>query len=138
MKTFVIIIGALLLVFAAVVCAIIQPGSSGVLASIRLADGSEYMVTQRCNWSAEPYTVDFYVRPSGGRWGWCYIDHEANRWRDVAMTYDANTDVITITERGIWQAALDRKRGMFAIGDGKQKRELSSPQEFRDPEFRFP
>src|SRR4051812_40289165 len=76
--------------------AVFQPGGSGVLASLRLPDGSEYMVTQRCNWSAEPYTVAFYMRPAGGPWGWCYLDHQANRWWGVAMTYDSASDVVTV------------------------------------------
>ncbi len=45
--------------------AIVQPGGRGVLASLRLPDGSEYMVAQRCNWSAEPYTVAFSMRSWG-------------------------------------------------------------------------
>src|SRR5436190_22497598 len=105
------IVSVLILLVVIAFVAVIQPGSSGVVASLRLADGSEYMVTQRCNWSPEPYTVAFYMRLPGGKWGWCYIDHQANRWRSVAMTYDTNTDVVTVTERGTWQAALDRKRG---------------------------
>src|SRR5215218_8871311 len=87
-------IAVLSLAGAAWFYAIVQPGGSGVLASLRLPDGSEYMVTQRCNWSAEPYTVAFYMRSNNGPWGWCYIDHQANRWRKVAMTYDEALDTI--------------------------------------------
>lgn len=130
--------GVLTLLILGVFMALIQPGSSGVVASLRLADGSEYMVTQRCNWSPEPYTIAFYMRSPGGKWGWCYIDHQANRWRDVKMTCDTNTDVVIVTMRGRWQAALDRKRGTFAIGDGKPNRELAAPQSYREPEFPFP
>jgi hypothetical protein len=92
MKTIGIIFGVLFLIVAALFIRFIQPGSSGVVASLRLPDGSEYMVTQRCNWSPEPYTVAFYMRSPGAKWGWCYIDHQENRWRDVAMTYDAASD----------------------------------------------
>jgi hypothetical protein len=138
MKTLGIIIGSLLLIVAALFVMVVQPGSSGVVTSLRLTDGSEYMVTQRCNWGPEPYTVGFYMRSPGGKWGWCYIDHEANRWRDVAMTYDATSDVVTVTKRGVWQAALDRKRSTFALGNGKPGRELAAPQEYREPEFPFP
>ena len=132
------IVGVVALLAVIAFFVIIQPGSSGVVASLRLADGSEYMVTQRCNWSLEPYTVAFYMRSPGGKWGWCYIDHEANRWRDVAITYDTNSDVVTVTEHGTWQAALDRKRGTFAIGDGSPTRELAAPQSYQEPEFPFP
>jgi len=54
------------------------------------------------------------------------------------MTYDATSDVVTVTKRGIWQAALDRKRSTFAIGDGKPNRELAAPQDYFEPEFPFP
>lgn len=138
MKTVSSIVGFLLVMVACLFILIAQPGSSGVVASLRLADGSEYMVTQRCNWSAEPYTVAFYMRSPGGKWGWCYMDHEANRWRDVALTYDATSDVVTVTKRGVWQAALDRKRNTFALGNGKPNRELNAPQEYLEPEFQFP
>lgn len=138
MKLLGIIVAIFLLLAVAGFLVIIQPGTSGVVASLRLADGSEYMVTQSCNWSVEPYTVSFYMRPSGGKWGWCYIDHQANRWRDVAMKYDTIADVITVTERGAWQAALDRNRGTFAIGDGKADRKLAAPQSYDEPEFQFP
>lgn len=138
MKTVSIIFGVLLAIVAGLFLLIIQPGSSGVVASLRLPDGSEYMVTQRCNWSAEPYTIAFYMRSLGGKWGWCYIDHEANRWRDVALTNDTASDIVTVTKRGVWQAAFDRKRSTFALGDGKPNSELAAPQEYRDPEFAFP
>jgi hypothetical protein len=119
---------AVILVLAAAFMAIVQPGGSGVLASIRLADGSEYMVTQRCNWGGEPYTVAFYMRSADEPWGWCYIDHQANRWRNVAMTYDQASDTITVTERGVWQAALNRQRKVFATGNGKPRSETDAPQ----------
>lgn len=138
MKTIAIAVSVLLFIAGALVIAIVQPGRSGVVASLRLPDGSEYMVTQRCNWSPEPYTVSFYMRSPGGKWGWCYIDHQANRWRRVSMAYDTTSDVVTVTERGTWRAALNRKRSTFAIGDGRPWRELVAPQEDRDPEFPFP
>jgi len=138
LKTFSIVVGCFLLLLLILLVAIIQPGPSGVVASLRLADGSEYMVTQRFNWSAEPYTVAFYLRSPGGQWGWCYIDHEAMRWRNVALKHDPNTDVITVTKGGIWQAAFNRKRSTFALGDGKPKRELAAPQDYMEPEFPFP
>ena len=117
--------------------AIVQPGGSGTLATLTLSDGSQYMVTQRCNWSGEPYTVSFYMKPPGGQWGWCYIDHQANRWRDVALTYDNTGDVVTVTEKGQWQAALNRKTGIFARGNGKPRIDCDAPQSIREPEYAF-
>ena len=66
MKILGIIVGFLVILIVAGFVVVIQPGSSGVVASLRLADGSDYMVTQRCNWGHEPYTVAFYMRSPGG------------------------------------------------------------------------
>jgi hypothetical protein len=129
---------ALILAVGGLFLAIVQPGGSGVLASLRLPDGAEYMVTQHCNWSGEPYTVSFFMRAAGKPWGWCYIDHQAMRWRNVVMTYNAALDIITVTERGAWQATLDRKRNAFSIGNGKSKREVDAPQGYQEPEYAFP
>jgi len=95
--------------------AVIQPGGDGVVASLRLPDGAEYMVTQRCNWGAEPYTVALYTREKDGEWGWCYIDHEATRWRRAAMRYDAAADSVIITEQGEERGVIDRRAKEFRL-----------------------
>jgi hypothetical protein len=138
MKIVGVILGSLLIIGVALFLLVVQPGTSGVAASLRLPDGSEYMVTQRCNWSAEPYTVEFFMRSPGSPWGWCYIDHEANRWRAVAMTYDSASDTVVVTERGIRRAALNRTRSAFWIDNGSIRRELAAPQDFHEPAFAFP
>jgi len=133
-----IVVGVLVVISIGLFFLMVQPGTSGVVAALRLPDGSEYMVTQHCNWSLEPYSVAFYMRTADGPWGWCYIDHQADRWRNVSMTYDQSSDIITVKERGTWQAALDRKRGVFSIGDGKPERDVKAPEEIQQPEFAFP
>ena len=112
------------------------PGGSGVLASHRLADGSEYMITQRYSWP-EGYIVDFYMRSAGGEWRWGYIDHEANRWRHVDISYDSTADKLLVTERGIPRAVLDRRRNTFWIDNGSVRREDPAPQRQRTPPFDF-
>ncbi len=104
------------------------PGGNGTLAHLELPDGSEYKVTQRYNWSFEPYTVSFLMRSKGGNWGWCYIDHEADRWRDVEMTYEDSTDIVLVTRAGTPCARLDRKRKAFWMDNGSFSRELDAPQ----------
>ncbi len=94
---------------------IVQPGGDGVVAAIRLPDGTECMVTQRCNWSAEPYTVALYTREKDGPWTWCYIDHEATRWRRATMSHDPATDTVTITQRGTVAAVVDRPARRFRL-----------------------
>lgn len=138
MKIAAYIIGALATFVIATILIVLQPGGSGVAASLRPPDGSEYMVIQKCNWSLEPYTVGFYMRSPGGTWGWCYMDHQATRWRDVTLSYDPASDVITVKKRGVWQAALNRKDNRFSVGDGAPKRSVAAPQEHRTPAYAFP
>ena len=132
-RTVLLAIGVAVMVLVAVFLYDSGPGGSGVPASLRLPDGSEYLVTQNYNWSSEPYTVSFFMRSAGGPWGWCYIDHEASRWRNVAMTYDVAKDSIVITERGTLRARLDRSRSSFRIDNGDIKRDVAAPQILRNP-----
>ncbi|MGV3530760.1 MAG: hypothetical protein ACO1QR_00210 [Chthoniobacteraceae bacterium] len=129
---------AVMVAIGALALLVIQPGGSGVLASIRTPDGSEYMVTQRCNWGPDPYTVDFYMREPGKAWGWCYIDHEAMRWSDVKLVYDNNTDSVSAFKNGVRKAVLDRKTREFWFdnGDGNP-RTARAPMEARTPNFAF-
>lgn len=115
--------------------AMVQPGGSGVLGKMMTPDGSEYVVEQTCNWSSEPYTVNFYMRSPGGSWGWCYMDHEARRWRDVKVAYDEASDEIVVTEQGVRRAVLKRKTSVFWIDNGSIRRDLIAPQTDRDPSF---
>ena len=120
-----------------------EPGGSGVLASKRLADGSEYMVVQTYG---EPYNVSFYMRSANHPWGWCYIDHEANRWRDVTMNYDPDSDFIVVRESGAIRAALDRKSGTFRYNTTDSVSEdieefqaiAEAPQSLQNPPYPFP
>jgi len=109
------IAAALVIAFLAIV---VKPGGDGVLGEVTTPDGARYVVEQRCNWGAEPYTVSFYLKPPGGQWGWCYIDHEADRWSDVAMIHDPARDEIIITRKGVRSAWLDLKTGIFHSGAG--------------------
>ena len=120
------LVGALL---GAAILAIVQPGGDGVLGSVRTPDGAEYVVEQTCNWSIEPYTVSFYMRSANGQWGWCYVDHEASRWKDVEVIYDDASDQIVISEQGIQRATLDRSTQIFWIDNGSIRRNVSAPQE---------
>ena len=136
-RMFVLAVGATVMVPVAIFLYDSGPGGSGNLASIRLPDGSEYLLTQHYNWSSEPYTVSFYMRSAGGPWGWCYIDHEASRWRNVTMTYDPTIDSVLVTERGISRARLDRRRASLWIDNGDIKRDVAAPQNLQDPPSDF-
>jgi hypothetical protein len=124
------------IVFVAWLWRDLGPGGSGTLAWLRLPDGSEYVITQKYNWSMEPYTVSFYQRAGEGPWGWNYVDHEALRWREVAMTYDPGTDEVIVTEQGKRRVVLDRKKKSLWLDNGDGSiRHVRVPQEMRTPEF---
>jgi len=128
----VVAVGAIL---AIAFLAIVQPGGDGVLGSVETSDGSEYVVEQRCNWGAEPYTVSFYMRSPDGNWGWCYIDHEASRWKDVEVTFDEAANEIVVTEQGVRRASLNRSDNTFWIDNGSITRDLEAPQGEGAPNF---
>ena len=66
----------------------VAPGGDGVLAKVVTTEGVECLVTQTWNGWTEPYTVSFYSRAKGGDWGWCYVDHESDRWWDCELVED--------------------------------------------------
>ena len=127
-----VLVGAVL---AILYVAIVQPGGDGVLGSVKTQDGSEYVVEQRCNWGPEPYTVSFYMRSPDGEWGSCYIDHEAQRWRDVEVTFDSAANQIVVTEKGIRPASLDRTNNTFWFDNGSFQQEGEAPQGDGAPAF---
>lgn len=99
------------------------PGGNGVLASLDLPDGKRYKISQHYNWSTEPYTVSFFMDEGTGKWTWHYVDHEAIRWRNVAMTYDAAGDRVVVTEHGVPRVIVDRKRDTYWLDNGQICRE---------------
>jgi hypothetical protein len=104
------------------------PGGSGMLASLRLPDGSEYVVAQQFHHVAEPYSVGFYARSSSSEpWSWRSIDHEAWRWRSVTLSHDAVTNRVLVTERGTRRAVLDRSRNTFWFDNGHKKAASAEP-----------
>jgi hypothetical protein len=122
-------------ILAVAVAVIVQPGGDGVLGATKTPDGSEYVVEQKCNWSVEPYTVSFYMRSPNGKWGWCYIDHEAKRWKDVVVYFDEAANEIVVTEQGARRASLDRTSNKFRKDNDSIHHDVIAPQEEREPTF---
>jgi hypothetical protein len=122
-------------ILAVAFAVIVQPGGDGILGSTKTPDGSEYVVEQNCNWSVEPYTVSFYMRSPNGKWGWCYIDHEAKRWKDVEVYFDEAANEIVVTEQGDRRASLDRTSNKFRMDNGSIHHDVIAPQEERAPTF---
>ena len=108
------------------------PGGNGVLSRLSLPDGSEYLLTQEWNDWVEPYTVEFWYRPNGGEWGWCYVDHQTLRWRNGSLRYDDKKQSVQVLRGGTLEAELFIKRKFFALY-GHLDRELDAPQELRSP-----
>lgn len=95
----------------------VGPGGDGVLATVKLADGTECALTQEWNgWGswAEPYTVSFWVRQRPeDPWGWCYLDHEATRWRDASLRQDGDRSDVLVFRGDELRGALSLERGTF-------------------------
>ncbi|MDB4673299.1 hypothetical protein OAF27_00665 [Verrucomicrobiales bacterium] len=125
--------------FGVAILLFFQPGPSGVVAALRLKDGSEYMVIQNFEWSPEPYDVALYTRESGGLWSRSYVDHEASRWFDVKMTYDSHSDLITVTKWGKKVLEIDRAtRKFWNAKDGGRVSELPAVGRGDTPDYPFP
>lgn len=109
------------------------PGGDGVIAHLKLGDGSEFKVIQRYNrWFGEPYSVDFYVKLPGAPWGWCYIEHEDTRWRNALLRQNSQNHSIEVYRGQTLRAAYFTDRKTFALY-AEWQRELPAPQELRDP-----
>ena len=131
-KPIVFIVVALLVLLCAAVPYYIGPGGDGVIGHLKLPDGSEFKVVQRYNDSFEPYTVDFYVRTPGSRWGWCYIEHEDTRWTRARLRYNARNRSVEVRRGLSLRAAYFIDRKTFALYGG-WNRELAAPQTYREP-----
>jgi hypothetical protein len=104
------------------------PGFDGTVASLKLADGSEYNVSQHWNSPGEPYQVSFYMKAPGGNWGWCYIDHQSDRWMHTKLEFDGKKDEVRVTENGKLMAVLNRAKKEFVLHRYKEPRSVPAPQ----------
>lgn len=140
-----VVLGGVALLFGVLLLLVIQPGPSGEVASIRLPDGSEFVITQHCNWSAEPYTVALWSREPGRGWGWNYVDHESSRWWSTRAVYDEKARTVSFIERGTERVRVDlNTRGVLLKLDGLDGRSTLRPHAGlpqatnREPPFAFP
>jgi hypothetical protein len=107
------------------------PGG-GVIGRLALADGTEFRLIQRFNWTGEPYTVDFYVRSPDQPWGWCYIAHQDTRWKNGRLHYNTEKHSVEVYRGQELRAQYFTDKKTFALY-AEWQRELPAPQEFRDP-----
>jgi hypothetical protein len=108
------------------------PGGTGVLSRLTLPDGSEFRLIQRYNYSTEPYTIDFFFRLPNAPWGWCYIDHQDNRWRTGRLQFNGAKKAVEVYCGADLRAEYFTDRHTFALYS-HSLRELPAPQEVRDP-----
>jgi hypothetical protein len=113
----------------------VAPGGDGVLAKVVTTEGVECLVIQTWNGWTEPYTVSFYSRAKGGDWGWCYVDHESDRWWNCELVEDVDKGVVRVLERGRLRAEYDGREQTFLVYDlsGRVSRTGDAPQKQRDP-----
>ena len=111
------------------------PGGDGVLARFDGKDGRSYLLCQKWNDWSEPYSVSFYLKVPDGRWGWCYVDHQSVRLRNVAITASDDEAAITVYSNGKPIAKYDNTESRFSLIDdeGRITRSSSAPQEWRTP-----
>jgi len=105
-----------------------------VLSRLTLEDVSEFLLTQEWNGWVEPYTVSFWLRRPGEEWGWCYVDHEASRWRSASLRLDEERRSVQVLRAGALEAELLLERSSFALY-GSRTTECAAPQETRQPPF---
>jgi len=108
------------------------PGGDGTIATLALDDGSEYLVTQHWNDIGEPYAVDFWFKTNGGRWGWCYIEHEDTRWRTACLALNQSNNSVQVYRGSTLRAEYYIDRKTFELY-AEYQRELPAPQEWCDP-----
>jgi hypothetical protein len=128
-----VVVGALVAAFFAVRSS--GPGGDGVLARFEAPNGESFLVSQKWNNWTEPYTVSLFARTPGGRWGWCYIDHQSQRLQDASITLNAEGNAITICSDGKPLGRYDMAGSTFSLLDteGRIARTVAAPQEWRDP-----
>lgn len=111
------------------------PGGSGTVGSIKLDDGSLFKVVQKYTYNAtEPYEIGFYMKLDGKPWGWCYIDHEALRWRQAQLIHDETQQSIKVYKGDQLRGEYFMEKETFALYK-KHTRELDAPQSLRDPPY---
>ena len=131
-RAFLIVAAVAVVGFCGVAFYYLGPGGTGVLSRLTLADGSEFRLIQRYNYSTEPYTIDFFFRLPGAPWGWCYIDHQDNRWSTGRLQFNAAKKSVEVYCGPNLRAEYFTDRHTFALYS-QSTRELPAPQEVRDP-----
>jgi len=102
------------------------------VARLSLDDGSEYLVTQHLNDMPGFYAVDFWYRTNGGRWGWCYIDHEDTPWFRGQLKHNQKSNSVQVFRGDELRAELFADAKTFALY-AEYQRELPAPQDSCDP-----
>jgi hypothetical protein len=115
LKRILIILVAILFVAISIFISDLMPGFNGVVAELKLADGTQVVVEQDDN--GEPYNTGFFLKQANGKWGWAYLDHEDGRWRNGKIDYDPLTDSILVWNGRTLRGKLERKTGIFLRPD---------------------
>ncbi len=92
------------------------PGKNVVLDRVTTTEGVELALTHRSNGSlGEPYTISFYYRKPGERWGWFYYEHEDTRWWDGQIELNEDESLATIMRGTKPVATFDISNSAFTI-----------------------
>jgi hypothetical protein len=111
------------------------PGGDGIAARLDF-DGATYLVTQEWQHWSEPYEVSFYVKDREARWGWCYMDHQSDRLRNVKLRRMAAGEGVEVYVDDRLRARYSSQGLTVSTFDGYGKLiELSAPSPTVGPTF---
>ena len=84
------------------------PGKNVIIARAVSPDGVELCVTHISNYQiVEPYTIGYYIKRPGKRWGWITGSHEDGRWFSGSITFDDEGTFAHIKRDGLLKATFD-------------------------------
>jgi len=107
--SFITLVGIFYLIFLFI------PGGDAILARVTTPDGVELCLTQKSNYSLEPYTINFYYKRPGGKWGGFYYDHEDTRWIKGTIELNEQGTFVSIKRGSKEVATFDLETDSFTI-----------------------
>lgn len=102
-----------------------------VIADETLPDGTRFIVTQKCNWRAEPFTTACWYKKPGGPWGWYYYDHQDLYWNHAPTHIDSESHILTIHRDGKTTITFNWETETCTLWRFKPPRLFVGPQDWR-------
>jgi hypothetical protein len=107
------------------------PLGNKLVAKATAPDGTEMVLFQKCNYSAEPYLTHFYFRNPTGSWHSFQIDFEDTRW--LSGRIECNTGIATVYRGKAEVAQFDWSNSTFRMGHYVETNGYVYPENTKDP-----